>query len=150
MIWESLIRLGTKEMTGYEPYFNTKEAWGDLSRVQWWHIHHLWLIRTAMIKQGYDWPTVIHCCYEATGHASKSFHSRDGKSCATDFHFDTGDMVPLDLQRKILSKILDDLGLADKVGLGAYPFWNNPGFHIDSRGWCVRWTRNKSGEYIYE
>lgn len=134
--------------TGYEPYFTIKEAWGDLSRVHWWHIHQLWLIRTEMRRQGYNWPMIIHCCYEATGHASKSFHGRDDKSCATDFHFAT--MESLALQQDVLSKVLDDLGLADKVGLGVYPFWNNPGFHLDGRGRRVRWIRNKDGEYIYE
>lgn len=135
-------------MTGYEPDFTINEAWGDLSRVHWWHIHHLWLIRTMMITQGYDWPMIIHCCYEATGHASKSFHSREGKSCATDYHFVTDE--PLTVQREVLEKVLSDLGLANKVGLGAYPFWNNPGFHIDGRGRRVRWTRDKDGKYIYK
>jgi len=34
-------------------------------------------------------------------------------------------------------------------GIGAYPFWNNPGFHLDRREVPVQWFRDRDGKYIY-
>jgi len=34
--------------------------------------------------------------------------------------------------------------------IGAYPYWNQPGLHIDMREDNVYWYRDKKGKYHYE
>jgi hypothetical protein len=41
---------------------------------------------------------------------------------------------------------VEKLGLFNGVGL--YPFWNNPGLHVDLRQKPARWGRNAAGIYV--
>lgn len=124
------------------PYFNINENWGDVKQVKWWHIKHLYDIRSEMYYQ-HNWPMVIHCSYETTGHSKNSYHY---KGMATDFHFVTD--TPFRRQYEILVWYLQKLKLLDLIGLGTYPEWNEPGFHIDGRGYPLQWIR-KNGKYYY-
>ena len=130
-----------------QPYFNEFEAWGDPERVEWHHIHMLYQIRVQLIKLGCDWPIIIHCSYELTGHSDDSYHHRNGRSCASDWHFDTD--APFAEQIKMQKYALLDLRLTEYVGLGIYPEWNSPGFHVDSRGHKSRWVKIGT-DYIYD
>lgn len=125
------------------PYFDGSEKWGDVNKVQWFHLHHLYLINVELNRMGYNWKMNIHCSYEKSGHSTNSWHY---KGYATDFHFITD--VPLQRQYLTLLKALDNLNLSDFCALGVYPEWNNKGFHLDSRGSKVRWVQ-KGGKYIY-
>lgn len=127
----------------FRPYFSAREKWGDIDRIQWYHVHQLWSIRMALKEFGHDWPIIIHCCYEMSGHSQNSYHY---KGLATDFHFKTDE--DLKIQYWALQEALLILNLEKFCGLGLYPDWNNPGFHFDSRGYRIRWIYDKN-MYIY-
>lgn len=131
--------------SNFAPYFNKKENWGDHSKVLWFHIHHLWLIRTHPLL--IECPMIIHCSYEETGHGSNSYHHRDGVSVATDFHFKCKEVLKCQSHKMVM--VLRDLNLSNLCGLGVYPEWNNPGFHFDSRGKRMRWGKI-NGKYEYD
>ena len=136
-----------EQFTAFTPYFNEEEAWGDYTRVEWHHIHHLYLIRATLKKAGYDWPMKIHCSFDPGSHAANSLHHNGGISIATDFHFITD--IPFRDQVTALGWALIDCCLQDFLGVGIYPEWNNPGFHIDSREKKTRWGHIQ-GKYIYD
>jgi uncharacterized protein YcbK (DUF882 family) len=70
----------------------------------------------------------IHVAWEQSGHAPKSYHYTGQ---AVDFHF-TG--LSVQEQFGILSACRE-IG-----GLGFYPNWNNPGWHLDLRPNTFRLT----------
>jgi hypothetical protein len=140
--------MNSKQWSLVKAFFSPKEKWGNPNKVQWYHVHHLYLLRLQLRSMGCDWPMSIHCSYEEFGHASRSFHSKGGVSIATDFHFVTDE--PIGKQYGVVIKALLALNLSGFVGLGVYPKWNSPGFHMDSRGKEVRWVRvNRKYYYGY-
>ena len=97
---------------------------------------------------------VINCGYEDEGHAGKSYHNRYGIGGACDFVINSD--KTLDEEFLELKTYLD--GLNTPYRLGVYPYWNNPGFHLDlAEGKADKedphksmfWIRNKKGEYKY-
>jgi len=130
----------------FQPYFNRNEPWGDPDKVQWYHVWHLWVVRYELIEMGYNWPVSIHCSYELTGHSDKSFH---GMGLATDFHFLRTNGTTIQDQFCIMVEVLKRLRLDLFTGLGVYPHWNSPGFHLDTRGEQLFWVRDINGRYKY-
>lgn len=126
----------------YAPYFSPKEKWGNPAAVQWVLVHALFLIRRELRDFGRDWPIIVH---DATGpgHSPTGYHP---KGLAVDFHFGAADCVLFD-QGIALHQVLRDLRLFDFVGLGVYPDWQHPGFHLDVRGENARWGRI-GGSYV--
>ncbi|MBN1882810.1 MAG: hypothetical protein JW885_11595 [Deltaproteobacteria bacterium] len=66
---------------------------------------------------------------------------------AVDFHvenldyLDAADLMKFSLRR---------LDVWQSVGLGLYPHWNNPGFHLDTRGYMARWGAvHRNGKQTY-
>jgi len=82
-------------------------------------------------------PIHIHVAYDDSGHSNNSYHYK-GK--AVDFHF--GGLTPLE-QFACIKMI------ADLRGVGYYPWWNNPGWHVDLRPDNLFWLSSKKGKYIY-
>jgi len=109
-------------------YFKKEEPWGDPARVNGLLLILLDTIRGIMVS-----PFVIHCAFEARGTPSE--HT---KGNAVDFHV-TG-LAPKIAAMKLL-ECFNDLHVIDHVGFGVYPDWNNPGFHLDVRGYRARWGR---------
>lgn len=74
------------------------------------------------------------------GHSPTGYHPR---KLAVDFHFLPIEMwhefPPIWEQAERLEKILEELQIANFVGLGVYPDWSKAGFHIDCRGERARW-----------
>ena len=126
-------------------HFSVKEAWGEPGKINGLLLLLLETIRTAL---GY--PIIIHCGTQGV-HTKNSQHYLGN---AVDFHFDT--ITPFPEQVSKLLKVLSALQVSDRVGLGVYPDWNNPGFHLDVRGYAARWGRigsdyvsfNKVLEYL--
>jgi uncharacterized protein YcbK (DUF882 family) len=112
-------------------YFSKNENWGDPNKVDAYLVQALDALRGMVNK-----PIVIHCAYDESGHATNSQHYK-GK--AADIHIVGMDAV-------------DQLLAAEKIGLfngiGIYPFWNNPGLHVDVRTVPARWARDKKGNYV--
>lgn len=110
----------------------------------------LWLLDKIEGMSGKK--AIIHCGYEEDGHANSSYHSRDGKGRAVDFHLEgLATRKQIYTAWMIVDSILTDLQVADEVGLGVYLDWREGtlGFHIDTRGEKMRWIRNK-GVYDYK
>lgn len=115
-------------------HFTKNENWGDSDKIGQEVVELL-----DYLRDGMECPIIIHCGYATDGHASKSKHY---EGIAVDFHFDT------DISFKDQYLILEHL-LKDKpCGLGVYPYWNNKGFHIDTRGVKARWMRDEKGNYV--
>lgn len=115
-------------------HFSDKERWGNFSRMSGFA---LWLIDE--LRERFGEPFIIHCAFETIGHADNSRHP---KGEAIDFHIETEDT--LQKQYEKIEKILEDLQVGNRVGLGVYDW----GWHIDSRGEKARWARHRSCEYI--
>ena len=110
-------------------YFKIGENWGDASRMNGGLILSLDLIRHY-----FDVPFIVHCGYEPDGHSKGSQHYVYN---AVDFHVKS--MSFKDSCRKMF-QVIDYLQLTNFIGLGFYPEWKNPGFHIDLRGFKARWA----------
>ena len=82
---------------------------------------------------------VIHVAWEADGHTADSQHYA---GLAVDLHF-AG------------VSLLDQFLAATRfpfTGIGVYPYWNNPGLHLDCRvltdtNMGARWWRDRDGQY---
>jgi len=84
------------------------------------------------------YPVIIHCGYETSGHAPDSYHYR---KMAADFH--VKDHPNYDKQFRILMDLRFN-------GIGWYPEWNNPGWHVDVRPENLFSIWKKvGGKYIY-
>lgn len=123
----------------YLRHFTPKEAWGDPSRMNG---ILLLLLDTIRSRWG-DAEFIIHCGFESGGHTKDSEHKRGS---AVDFHIKSELSFPEQIKR--MEMILRDLQVYDKVGLGIYPDWNRPGFHLDVRGSFARWGRIGAAKYV--
>lgn len=136
--------------------FSVNEKWGLPHKMNGLLIMLLEKVRKLYLES-YD-PEArlsIHCGYERTGHASNSQHDQPMKNSkghemdrignASDFHIVSKLSYSKQIEAMIL--ILTDLQVEGIVGLGIYPDWNSPGFHLDVRGFKGRWGRVK-GKYI--
>lgn len=113
-------------------HFKPTEAWGDPSRMNGLL---LFLLDSIRDRWG-DARFIIHCGFETGGHEKNSFHKF---GAAVDFHIDSALSFPEQITR--MEAILKELQVFDRVGLGVYPDWNHPGFHLDVRGSYSRWGR---------
>ena len=122
MIWDKL------------RYFVKAEEWGDPDKINGFLLILLDEIRHRASLINPDAYIIIHCGYELTGHSDNSQHYIGN---AADFHF-----VGISLFRAyvLIVETIKELQVNDKVGLGVYPDWNSPGFHLDIRRKKSRWS----------
>lgn len=113
-------------------HFDLSEWVRDPSRVDTRLCHALEAVR----KSG-GVPVTIHVAYDTSGHAPSSYHYRGQ---AVDFHFSP--RLPLADQ---LAAILSVTGLG---GIGYYPEWAHPGWHVDLRDDRLFWVQ-RAGRYHY-
>ena len=130
MIWEAI------------EGFKEEENWGKPLMVNGLLLLLLSAIRKEYKKVDPSASFIIHCAYAEKGHSNDSQHY-DGN--AADFHILTS--VPYRDQITKVLHILQGLQVADRVGLGIYPEWNNKGFHLDVRGTYARWGQI-NGKYV--
>src|SRR3972149_909229 len=123
-----------------KPTFSQNEDWGDPSKITHILLFTMYRIRIATAQSIH-----IHNAWtDGKGHTDGSEHY---KGNATDFHFTK---ISLKVAIPLLEKTILDLGIADEIGLGIYPYWNSPGFHLDCRGKKSRWGRLAGDkEYVY-
>ncbi len=115
-------------------HFTRNEAWGDPDKVNGALLMVMDALRTHL-----DQGIVIHNAYAQSGHSPKSYHY---KGDAVDFH--VTELPFAEAVTKVLA-FLKDFGLEAHVGLGIYPDWHTPGFHLDLRGSKTRWVRVAGG-----
>ena len=86
-------------------------------------------------------PIIIHHNggFAASGHSDGSHHY-EGR--AADFHFDWLDLM-LRQQAKI---VFNSMHFS---GIGLYPEWAHPGFHVDSRLGPFQVWVERAGKYLY-
>ena len=120
----------------YLGFFYREEPWGEPDRI----CGYL-LLALEVIRKITGWIIIIHFGTQG-GHSKTGYHP---KAMAVDFHFKT--KTSFKKQVDNLLRILDKFQFADFVGLGIYPEWNTPGFHLDVRGTRARWGY-LSGKYV--
>ena len=115
----------------FRPYFTPEEC-GEF-------MDYDFMLRVLALRKRLGLPMIVHAGYSLSGHAPDSYH---GKGMALDFHVQNAS------PRRVLSEI-DRMGVFG--GAGWYPWWNNPGFHIDARPpeRYQRWCSRRAGEYTY-
>lgn len=82
---------------------------------------------------------------ETTGHSPRSQHYKRPCQTADFYSKDIGLDRLFYWAHTFKSKEGKTFG-----AIGAYPFWNNPGLHIDMREDPVYWYRDRKGKYHYE
>lgn len=117
------------------PHFSPLENWGDPDRIDARLVFALFDIREHTGRK-----IIIHCGYEPR--QKPSWHS---SYLAVDFHINN-------------LHVADQFLLCSRYdvfnGLGAYPWWNNPGIHADTRPNKLRhrpearWISTGAGMYI--
>jgi uncharacterized protein YcbK (DUF882 family) len=120
-------------------YFSINEKWGDPDKMD-----RELLVLLDKLRAFVGAPMSIHEGYATSGHSATSQHY-SGK--AVDFHIVNLDPIEAYDRIKTFLELYD---LANKVGLGFYPTWNNPGFHLDVRGTKARWSFINSTESSIE
>lgn len=118
-----------KLIAAYFKPSGTSDNFGDGARLSGFLLFALWVIRFNT-----GWKLAVNNAYETGGHTGGSQHY---KANAADFRFITDTPYPDQIKR--VEEILRDWQLWGFVGLGIYPDWNRPGFHIDARGRKARW-----------
>jgi uncharacterized protein YcbK (DUF882 family) len=98
-------------------------------------VNGLLLLLLDALREEIGCPFVIHCAYETSGHSPKSQHYLGN---AVDFHIEG---LPFLEAMGRMERALENLQVSDRVGLGIYPHWLHPGFHLDVRGLRARWGR---------
>ena len=107
----------------------TGDSFGAPERMSGLVLLVIWVIRFST-----GWKIRVNHGHKTGGHSKNSQHY---KGTALDFHFITE--TPFYEQILKVEQILKAWQLFDFVGLGIYPDWNTPGFHIDARGSKARW-----------
>ena len=123
-----------------EKNYKGQPAWGDIMQV-----NGLLLRLMDEWREEVGAGCTIHAAYETTGHGSASEH---GRGDAIDCHFNKS--ISLYKAYMALQKVLTKYNLQDRVGIGVYFWWANPGFHFDLRGFGLTWYSETSGNYVYD
>lgn len=112
-------------------HFTAQEFGPDPSKVAWGVICLMDEIRACA-----GVPVHIHCSWSLAGHSDRSYHYT-GQAC--DFHFGG---LSFKAQYFLLREFRE-IG-----GLGFYPQWNRPGWHVDLRPGFLQWVQ-RDGAYLY-
>jgi uncharacterized protein YcbK (DUF882 family) len=115
-------------------HFRPEEWRQDASKVDWGLVRAMDRLRELVGA-----PIIIHEAWAVSGHGENSLHY-SGK--AVDFHV-AGN-------RPFAEDLLCVLSIPEFLGVGWYPEWKHPGFHVDIRKADTRllWVREK-GIYHY-
>jgi len=113
-------------------HFSPREAWGDPAKM---NKDLLFLLDKTRGMLPHGCRIKIHCGFGGNGHSKKSQHYLGN---AADFHV-IG--IPFLESESLIMTYLHVKGLIEKVGVGIYPDWHSPGFHLDVRGDRASWGR---------
>jgi len=119
-------------------YFKRTEAWGDPDRMDIMLLFLMEKIR-GHLPPGH-W-VKIHKGFATRGHSPQSQHYV-GK--AVDFHVVGCSLRVADSH---IMRYLHNTGMIELVGVGIYPQWKDPGFHLDTRGERASWAK-LDGKYV--
>ena len=135
------------DLWDYIQGFSKEESWGKPERLNGMLLLVLDAVRTLFREKDRTASFIINNAYATRGHAPKSQHYRGN---AADFHIKS--QLPFWQQILVVVDVLEQLQLTDRVGLGIYPDWRRPGFHLDVRGSKARWGKinGKPGYVSFE
>jgi len=112
-------------------------------------INGLLLLMMYSLRQHTGTAIHINDAFARSGHSKESQHYIGN---AVDFHFITESSYLV--QIKWVLDFLTNFQLSSRIGLGIYPTWNHPGFHLDVRNEYARWgwlgKKDKLGKPIYD
>jgi hypothetical protein len=91
-----------------------------------------------LVREKYGKPFNLHCDYEIRA-------GMHGEGRAVDFHIT--DKLSLHDQAEKLIEICEELKLPFR--LGAYQYWNSPGFHLDNKNEKLYWVLDFDKKYVY-
>lgn len=126
------------------------EAWGDPLRM-----HPITMVILDKFRGSLPhgcW-VKVHCGYKAGRHIKNSFHHR---ARAVDFHVVGCSFIEAEqhlmrfLNGSTLTICETTYNLIDFVGIGIYPEWADPGFHLDTRGKRNSWAKVGGVHVSYE
>ena len=125
----------TPELWQASTYFKESEAWGNPGMMARELIEALNAFRDHVGR-----PVIVHCGTQGA-HVQNSYHYRGE---AVDIHVDG---------MNVIEQFLAASRFTAFRGLGLYPYWNNPGLHLDCRTLTynaprARWLRDKAGNYV--
>jgi len=133
----------TKKQWGGIEYFNVDEKWGDPYQMNYGLVAMLDKLRHHLRYMG---QFIVHCGHSnGTGHSANSYHY---KGQAVDFHVRLDNSFKKNISEEVIFTTIADI-IEDRWwfgGVGVYPEWHNPGFHLDI-GEYRRWTKI-AGSYI--
>jgi hypothetical protein len=111
-------------------YFSEDDSWGFANSMD-----YIYLLMLDELRHRVGHPFYIHCAADREGHSDSSSHYQ--RPClVSDFHISGVSIIKA---YEALEKAGKDMGILDEIGLGIYPQWNSPGFHLDIRGKRGRW-----------
>jgi hypothetical protein len=150
-----MIELMTKDDWSHVKYFSPAERWGDPYRIE-----KDLVFLVDRLRGLFGRPFVIHCGLDEYGHVANTRHwvpvkDENGKvlyyySDAVDFHVENMPFRDaVDLMTELIGPA-PNLNVWRVVGLGIYPHWANPGFHLDTHGGYSRWGAvTQGGKQVY-
>lgn len=85
---------------------------------------------------------LIHAAAKQAGHSTNSQHYK--RPCKA------VDLSCGDLELKEFLRLAQAFQFEGQVftGIGIYPYWNNPGLHLDLRTRAIKWIRDVHGNYL--
>lgn len=127
-------------------HFKSSEAWGDPLKM---HPSTMFLLDKYRGLLPHGCWIKVHCGYKDGGHSKNSYHY---KARAVDFHVVGCSLLEAErhLMRLLNASVMingKEFKLIEFVGVGIYLDWNDPGFHLDTRGVRASWARI-DGAYV--
>lgn len=125
----------TKAMWDEIEFFSTDENWGNPLGMEAAIIYELDALRKYL-----EHPIRIHC-----GHELRSTGGFHCYGMAVDFHVTGMDLI---------DQFFEATRFDGFNGIGIYPYWNNPGLHVDCRSKPqryfadARWISPSNGVYV--
>ena len=119
----------SKDFWKHIKYFTPEEVGAE-------DIDSILMFKLDLFRSLLDRWVIVHCGYETSGHSPNSYHYQKK---AVDFH------VRDHFDYKLQFRFLMQVGFN---GIGWYPEWNNPGWHVDTRDGFTLWTQ-RNGKYVY-
>lgn len=131
-------------------HFAISESWGRPNKM-----HPLIIILLEKFRSTlpYGYWIKVHCGYKEGGHTKNSYHY-SGR--AVDFHIVGCSLLEAErhlmrfLKRPFFHNNNKQCCLLEYVGIGIYPEWQDPGFHLDVRGKKASWSRLNGSYTSYD
>jgi uncharacterized protein YcbK (DUF882 family) len=116
-------------------YFVEREKWGDPNKMDVRLLFALDRIRHELKRR-----IIVHCGYELSGHSENSLHKI---GAAVDFHVYKTGKYELNALYQFFLEFWPG-------GVGVYPYWNSPGYHLDIGAPGRTWIVDQYGNYHYD